>query len=94
MTRSVSAVAQEILVEYRAILGRTKQGHLPPHYITYSMPYLKEMLFMARVTDPVGLEDGVMVILYFLNNATNWRGPQARRLKAELNAMLEEAKCT
>jgi hypothetical protein len=92
MTRTVGQVARDIVVEFQAILVRTKPGNTP-YYIIYSRPYLKEMLNMNGVTDPVGLEDGVMVILYFLNNAHNWRGPQARRLKAELNEMLEEAKC-
>ena len=90
MTRTVSQIAKDIVVEYTAILVRSKPGQVPC-YVTYSRPYLTEMLNMEKVTDPVGLEDGVMVILYFLNNAHNWRGPQARRLKAELNAMLEEA---
>ena len=94
MSRTVSQVAKEIAVEFLAILGAVKPGHNVPFYIIHSRPYLKEMLSMDKVTDPVGLEDGEMVILYFLNNAHNWRGPQARRLKAELNSMLKEAKCT
>lgn len=55
-------------------------------------PYLEAMLNMENVTDQYGAEDGVMIILYFLSNSTTWRGPDARRIKAELNSMLEAVK--
>ena len=32
--------------------------------------------------------DGRSIVLYFLANAQQWRGPDARRIKAELKSML------
>jgi hypothetical protein len=32
------------------------------------------------------------IVTYFLSNAANWRGPVAKRVKAELKAMMKDAK--
>lgn len=48
-------------------------------------PYLDAMHSMARADDAYGLDDGHMVIAYFLSNARGWRGPTAKAIKAELN---------
>ena len=42
-------------------------------------PYLKAMLQRDYFMD-----DEKTIVLYFLNNATTWRGPVAREVKAEL----------
>jgi len=34
-------------------------------------------------------DDAASVVIYFLSNATTWRGDDARRVKAELKAMLK-----
>ena len=48
------------------------------------------MATMNRVEDMYGLEYGDMVIAYFLANVTNWRGPDARRIKAELKQAIKD----
>ncbi|RQY93844.1 hypothetical protein DF016_10940 [Burkholderia stagnalis] len=46
------------------------------------------MATMGLVTEPYGLDpNGYGVIGQFLSNAAGWRGPVARRVKAELRAM-------
>jgi len=42
------------------------------------------------MVDPrdIGCDTGRSVVLYFLGNAENWRGEHAKRLKAELKAMM------
>lgn len=52
-------------------------------------PYLEALERMNDISDNYGLEQGVFVVLYFLNNARGWRGPEAKRIKAELNQMVE-----
>ena len=50
-----------------------------------AVPYLREMRGMSSVDDMVGCESGKSVVLYFLCNASTWRGPIAKLVKAELN---------
>lgn len=48
-------------------------------------PYLDAMFSINSVRDNYGMDSGKGVVLYFLSNATAWRGPVARLVKAELN---------
>jgi hypothetical protein len=52
-----------------------------------AVPYLDAMGSLATVNDCYGLDDARGIILYFLVNATTWRGEVARRVKAELKGM-------
>lgn len=53
-------------------------------------PYIYGMRHLDRITDKFGGDDGVDVVMYFLDNARTWRGEDAKRIKAELKAMLPE----
>jgi len=55
-------------------------------------PYLQAMASLGTVDDDYGLDSGRSIVLYFLSNATTWRGDDARRIKAELKAMLKEGR--
>lgn len=55
-----------------------------------AVPYLAAMHQLLTVDSMFGADSARTVILYFLSNAQTWRGPVARRIKAELNAMLKE----
>jgi hypothetical protein len=46
------------------------------------------MAEMNSIEDDYGCDSGRSVVRYFLANASTWRGPAARRLKAELKGML------
>lgn len=50
-------------------------------------PYLDAMFQLDKITDDYFADSGKSVVLYFLANATTWRGDQARRVKAELKAL-------
>ena len=50
-------------------------------------PYLDAMGMLDRITDNFYADSGVSVVLYFLSNASTWRGETARRIKKELKAM-------
>jgi hypothetical protein len=54
-----------------------------------AVPYLTAMASMDSVDSKFGVEDGDMIVRYFLVNAQTWRGETARRVKAELKAMLK-----
>lgn len=49
-----------------------------------AVPYLQAMATMHSVNDAYGLDPGREIILYFLSNASTWRGETARAVKAEL----------
>jgi len=81
--RSISAIASEI---YR-LKHQWPQGRI-------SIPaeaYLGPMLSIDKITDMYDQDPARDVVAYFLNNATVWKGEDARRIKAELNAMLKSA---
>lgn len=52
-------------------------------------PYLTAMRSLYRASDVYGYDSGESVILYFLANASTFRGDTARALKAELKAALK-----
>ena len=51
-------------------------------------PYLAAMRDLNVITDKSVWDTGASVVRYFLANASSWRGPEAKRIKAELKAML------
>ena len=60
------------------------------HPVNYAaQPYLDSMLEMDNADDTVGADDGHGIILYFLNNASGFKGADAKRIKAELKSLLK-----
>ena len=51
-------------------------------------PYLAAMETIYNIKDSYGLDSAESIITYFLANAGGFRGEHARRLKAELKALL------
>jgi len=74
MTRPIHAIADEIIKDW------TK-----PYF--GAVPYLGAMRFLHTIEDSYGYDDARTVILYFMANATTWRGSKAREIKAELKAL-------
>ena len=52
-----------------------------------AVPYLRAMAHLEGITDKYGSDDAKSIVLYFLSNATTWRGEHARRIKAELKKL-------
>jgi hypothetical protein len=55
-------------------------------------PYLDAMLSLNSINDNFYADDGRSIVAYFLSNASTWRGPVAKAIKAELNAMLKSGR--
>jgi len=55
-------------------------------------PYLEAMDELDSIKDMYIYDTGKSVVLYFLSNATTWRGDVARRVKKELNDMVKSCK--
>lgn len=56
-----------------------------------AFPYLQAMSRLSSIQESYGCDLGKDVVLYFLANASTWRGPVAKLVKAELKSRL--AKC-
>jgi len=54
-----------------------------------AQPYLNAMAALNEITDMYGYDSAEEIVLRFLGNATSWRGETARRVKAELRAMIK-----
>jgi hypothetical protein len=54
-----------------------------------AVPYLRAMARLTNITDDYNSDSAKDIVLYFLSNATSWRGETARRIKAELKGMVK-----
>ena len=75
MTRPISTIAAEIRKEWKKV-----------NYA--AVPYLDAMGSLNSINDQYYYDSGKSVVLYFLSNASSFRGDAAKRLKAELKAMV------
>lgn len=74
--RSLSEIAREIRKDWKNVNFAAK-------------PYLDAMFSLNSISDRYYNDDGKGIVLYFLSNAGSWRGDTAKRVKAELKAMLK-----
>ena len=95
--RRVAETAAEIEAKPRALheiaaeIRRTwkkKDGSPAVNYA--AKPYLQAMAELTSITDMYYMDTAASVVRYFLANAQTWRGDDARRIKAELKAMLND----
>ena len=75
ITRPLATIAREIRADW-------------PRPYFGAVPYLDAMASLASINDKYIYDDGRTIVRYFLANASAWRGDTARRVKAELKAML------
>ncbi len=77
-SRALCDIAHEIQADW------SKQGK----GVNYAAkPYLQAMACLSQIEDTYGCDDAKSIVLYFLCNATSWRGETAKRVKAELKKM-------
>lgn len=74
MTRPIYEIAREIRNDWKR-----------PYF--GAEPYLDAMFALDTIDDTFFDDGARSVVLYFLANASTWRGDTARRVKAELKAM-------
>ncbi len=55
----------------------------------YAAPYINAMSYLNSVDDNFLFDSGRSIVSYFLANAGSWRGETAKRIKAELKAMVK-----
>lgn len=85
--RSLSQIAFEIEDHIRKASIK-RPGNIPA-WATYSRPYVNAMKSLSSTTDRYLLGTGRDIVLRALYNLQSWRGEDARRIKAELQAHLD-----
>jgi hypothetical protein len=75
-TRPLSAIARDI--------GQHWHNVSP-----YAAPYLEAMRSLGSIESNYFQDSAESIVLYFLSNASAFRGPEARRIKAELKGIVK-----
>ena len=73
-SRGLSEIAAEI-----------RRDWTNPNYA--AKPYLDAMRQLGGINENYGCDSAKSVVLYFLCNASTWRGETAKRIKKELKKM-------
>jgi hypothetical protein len=74
--RPINVIAREIRADWKK-----------PYF--GAVPYLEAMSSLSSIDDTYYCNSARDVVLYFLSNATTWKGETARRVKKELKEMLK-----
>jgi hypothetical protein len=75
-TRKISIIAMDIFNNWQKVNFA-------------ALPYLKAMLSINYVSDSYGYDNGKTIVLYFLSNASTYKGETAKRLKLELKNIIK-----
>ena len=87
MTTVLIMTTAQLNVRALSSIARDIRAHWPK--VSYAAaPYLDAMRNLNDIDEMYGYDTGRSVVAYFLSNAHSWRGDHARRVKAELKAML------
>lgn len=79
-TRPIKEIAQEIQKDWTSM----------PHWVKEC--YFSPLLEIDSIEDDYYADSAKSVVLYFLANATSWRGETARRIKKELKDLCNTVK--
>lgn len=79
MSRPIYQIAAEIEADWKNVYFGAK-------------PWLESLFSLKSIDDLYGADRADTCVMYFLSNASSWRGEVARRIKAELKQLLKEKK--
>lgn len=74
-TRSLCIIALDVLKDWKKVNYAAR-------------PYLDAMMYLHTINESYGSDSAKSIVLYFLSNASSWRGEVAKRVKAELKTMI------
>jgi hypothetical protein len=83
MPRKLWEIAQEIAA------GPLGQVWIFSETGFHARPYWSAMQDLETIDDTYICDSAKSIVLYFLSNASTWRGETARRIKAELREMVK-----
>ena len=87
LPRSLRMIAAEINTHMMAALMK-KPGKVPS-WVAYARPYVSAMRELNHITDRYYLDSGYEIVLRAMCNLQHWRGEDARRIKVELQGILD-----
>lgn len=76
MSRSLEDIAADIRAHWRPVHGSAE-------------PYVAAMEKLDKVTNRYGANSAVAVLAYFQGAAATWKGPDAKRIKVEIETLLK-----
>ena len=74
--RKISVIANEIFRDWKKVNFA-------------ALPYLNAMLSINSKNDNYGYDTGKSIVLYFLSNASTYKGETAKKLKLELKNIIK-----
>ena len=74
--RSLNAIASDISKDWKNISYSAK-------------PYLQAMHGLNTIADNYGYDSGASIVRYFLANASQWKGENAKAIKLELKQLVK-----
>jgi len=74
--RPINEIAMEIRKEWKTVYFG-------------AVPYLDAMSCLSSPTDKYGFDSAKSIILYFLSNASAWKGDKAKSIKSELKQLIK-----
>ena len=74
--RKISTIANEIFNDWNKVNFA-------------ALPYLNAMLSINSINDNYAYDTGKSIVLYFLSNASTYKGETAKRLKLELKNIIK-----
>lgn len=78
MSRPIWEITNEIKKDWKSVNYAAK-------------PYLDAMMSLDKISDMHYGDSGASCVVYFLANATSWKGEVARTIKKELNTMVKDS---
>lgn len=84
--RPLYEIANEITAA--AFYGYQEKGQWPSWW-NYAQQYAQALSTMYSVDEDYYADSGKSLVAYTLSNLSQWRGEQARQIKAELRAMID-----
>mgnify|MGYP003651532036 CR=1 FL=1 len=87
MTRPIYIIAREIIADMVFQAINAKKPISWKRKYPYAAPYVEAMRELDSINDNYYLDSGSEIVNRFLCNAIQWRGDNAKLLKAELKAI-------
>jgi len=84
-TRTVATTVIKTARPLSEIARDIRRNWKPVNYA--AVPYLDAMSGLNSINDNYGMDNAKSIVLYFLSNASSWRGDKAKEIKAELKKL-------
>ena len=85
LARLHAQAARDAIRPLSTIAAEIRRDWTKPYF--GAVPYLAAMSTLDSISDNYGADSAKSIVLYFLSNASTWRGETAKRVKSELKQL-------